>query len=150
MRTRKYPVNNVDEVRTRHVIKVVDALRHAVNAKISSLDPKNNLAIPVSGAYLRVYAVKQTRGRAYFRKNGKRVITIPVWTFARGEDYIAWYCAHELAHHYAHYYDAVAGNHGPGFMKWLKLICPENAIHYELGYKPRNAAAAGISQPKIS
>lgn len=29
-------------------------------------------------------------------------------------------------------------------MEALKSVCPEDCIHYELGYKPRNAAAAGI------
>jgi hypothetical protein len=90
-----------------------------------------------------IYAVDQRRGRAYYKK---RMVTIPLWIFERprGEGYVIWYMAHELAH--IADYDAgnKNGNHGPGFMAQLKKLCPVQYQHFELNYKPRNAAAAGI------
>ena len=88
------------------------------------------------------YAVDQTRGRC---RHNTKTITIPCWAFATEQEapgYLLWYLAHECAH-------AIAGpfaKHGPLFMEALKRICPAHCIHYELGYKPRNAMAAGIRQ----
>ena len=87
----------------------------------------------------RIYAVNQTRGRCY--GGWKKVITIPVWAIKdKRPNYKTWYISHELAHAF----DNCQHNHGPEFMEWLKAICPTDCIHYELGYKPRNASAAGI------
>lgn len=61
----------------------------------------------------------------------------------REELYAQYIIAHELAHSYAGF-DV---HHGPQFMEWLKKLCPPEVIHYELGYKPRNAYAAGIRHP---
>lgn len=109
----------------------------------------------------RFYVVDQMRGRCYYRD---RVITIPLWLWDSAtitanlirhlnrmpirEDklnYRAWYLSHEMAHatNYIHHRDE-ADSHGPLFMNELKMICPLNAIHFELGYKPKNALAAGI------
>ena len=91
------------------------------------------------------YVVAQSRGRCYYHI---KTITVPVWAFSRNKTeagYLLWYLAHEIAH-------SIAGpfaKHGPAFMLTLKRICPAHCIHYELGYKPRNAAAAGIAQPMI-
>lgn len=92
-----------------------------------------------------VYAVNQRCGRAYFKK---RMITIPFHAINRpkGDGYTLYYLAHELAH----IADDDAGTrdrskpHGPSFMQQLKRLCPPEYWHWELGYKPRNAAAAGI------
>lgn len=87
------------------------------------------------------YAVDQDRGRCYY---GSRVITIPVWVITRrsiGER--IWYISHELAHSFAGW----RANHGSDFMEELKRICPPEFVHFELGYKPRNASAAGIRKP---
>lgn len=54
--------------------------------------------------------------------------------------YVEYMLAHEIAHAFAGH-DA---NHGPVFMGWLKRLCPEEYQHYEYGYKPRNARAAGL------
>lgn len=86
----------------------------------------------------RIYTVNQSRGRCY--GGWKKVITIPVWAIKREVGYKTWYIAHELAHAF----DECIHNHGPEFMEWLKAICPEDCIHFELTYKPRNAASAGI------
>lgn len=85
----------------------------------------------------RIYCVSQSRGRCYGRE---RVITIPLWATKRDRTFITWYISHELAHAY----DRCLHNHGPQFMEWLKQICPADSIQHELGYKPRNARAAGI------
>lgn len=86
----------------------------------------------------RFYVVNQTRGRCY--ADAKKVITIPTWVYRKSQKKIIWYISHELAHAY----DECKHSHGPEFMEWLKKICPSDCIHYELEYKPRNAASAGI------
>lgn len=90
----------------------------------------------------RIYAVNQDRGRCYYRA---KVITIPVWVIKIGGTELCWYFCHEMAHAY-NFMAGTCDNHGPNFMAWLIRICPENAIEHELGYKPRNAAAAGIGK----
>ena len=87
----------------------------------------------------KIHPVAQTRGRCYFNA---KLITIPTWAIDRSIEYKSWYIAHELAHAY----DKCKHMHGPEFMEWLKIICPKEFIHYELGYKPRNASAAGIGK----
>lgn len=90
----------------------------------------------------KIYAVAQDRGRCYYRS---KVITIPVWVINIGGTKLCWYFSHEMAHAY-NFRAGTCDHHGPNFMEWLKKICPENAIHHELGYKPRNATAAGIGK----
>lgn len=88
------------------------------------------------------YPVKQVRGCCYYRE---KVITIPAWAIEKETQklgYKTWYISHEISHAYAGYH----AHHGPDFMKKLIEICPPEFVHYELGYKPRNAAAAGIGQ----
>ena len=85
----------------------------------------------------RFYPVKQTRGRCYF---ASKVITIPTHAIERELGYLCYYVCHEMAH-------AIAGwkaKHGQEFMKVFMSICPKEWQKYELGYKPRNASAAGI------
>lgn len=87
-----------------------------------------------------IHITDTRRGRCAY---ATRSITVPKWAMERSEDYTLWYLSHEMAH-------AVAGSHaghGPDFMAALKAICPAHCIHYELGYKPRNAVAAGITMP---
>jgi predicted metal-dependent hydrolase len=83
------------------------------------------------------FAVRQSRGYCH---SGHKIITIPIFAIDRSVEYKAWYISHEMAHAY----DNCVHNHGPEFMEWLKKICPKESIHFELGYKPRNAAKAGI------
>lgn len=85
------------------------------------------------------WVVDQRRGRCYY---GKKQITIPLWATKRSKDYLTWYIAHEMSHAYAGH----LADHGPKFMEQLKRICPNDCIKHELGYKPRNAASAGITQ----
>lgn len=92
----------------------------------------------------RFYGVRQTRGFCYY---AARVITIPAWVIEKEPtDYKEWYIAHEMAHAYNEF-NGTEDNHGPNFMYFLKTICPPDCVHYELGYKPRNAASAGIRLP---
>ncbi len=102
-----------------------------------------------------IYAVDQRRGRY---KSHKRWITIPKWALVagKGPGYDFYYIAHELAHAIVDqmtskltyggmmYMDLTP--HGSEFMKAFKKVCPEKYWHYELGYKPRNARMAGISE----
>jgi hypothetical protein len=84
------------------------------------------------------YAVNQRRGMCYY---DSKVITIPVWVFAKATSMIVWYISHEMAHAFN---DRRNQSHGIEFMRWLQLICPSDCIHHELSYKPRLACAAGI------
>jgi hypothetical protein len=84
----------------------------------------------------RVYCVDAARGYCHDSK----VITIPIWAIDRDLSTKIWYICHEMSH-------AIVGawhHHDQTFMKKLIEICPKEAIHHELGYKPRNARAAGI------
>ena len=84
------------------------------------------------------YAVSQRCGRCYY---SQRVITIPKWAIiSPKQGYKIYYIAHELAHAY----DDKRSGHGDPFMQRLIEICPPEWLHYELGYKPRNAARNGI------
>ena len=96
-----------------------------------------------------INAVRANRGFAHYRA---RRITVPSWAFSKfpmdadcNIRYLTWYLAHELAH-IANWdeFNTLADSHGPNFMRHLKRICPENCVEFELDYKPRNAAAAGI------
>lgn len=100
----------------------------------------------IQDAGWKFFVVNQTRGRCYFRR---KVITIPAWVVStKGVDYKEWYITHEMAHAYQWLDDKYCDSHGPKFMTMLMSLCPPESVHYELGYKPRNAAAAGITKPE--
>ena len=105
-------------------------------------------------------------GRTNYRN---RTCTVPVWAFnadnkaANGDtEYWLYYLSHEIAHaiRFENYCDrhgrrnALRGygwrgnDHGANFMAIFKQVCPTHLQHHELGYKPRNAAAAGIRGKK--
>lgn len=93
-----------------------------------------------------LYGTTQGCGRCYYNS---RVITYPSWILDKSIDFREWYLAHEMAHAY-NWINGTEDNHGPVFMYFLKVICPAYAVYHELGYKPRNAAAAGIGRlPKV-
>jgi len=86
----------------------------------------------------RFYPVNQKRGRCYYND---AVITIPMWVIRSPlEGKKIWYISHEIAHVYT-----PRDNHGSKFMARLREICPKEFQHWEIGYKPRNAIAAGIT-----
>lgn len=92
-----------------------------------------------------IFTVNQSRGRCYYNT---RIITIPAWAMDKEQTnpgYVTWYTAHEMSHCYE-----PKDGHGDRFMGKLIEICPENCIHYELGYKPRNAARNGIGQINLA
>lgn len=90
----------------------------------------------------RFWIVNGVRGYCYYNR---KEITIPLWAYNKSAEYYTWYFCHEMAHALS----PANANHGPEFMATLIRICPENAIKYELGYKPRNAASAGIGEVKF-
>ena len=128
------------------MIKTIKKINYAKTAELLMMEFPSDLSYHLQNLIehfkYEIFVVDQQRGRCYF---SEKVITIPVWAFKHGKEYLDWYLSHELAHAYA----GPFAKHGPLFMKKLKEICPANAIHLELGYKPRNAAAAGISAPII-
>lgn len=87
------------------------------------------------------YVVDQNRGRCYYNH---KIITIPSWAIHKSVEYKTWYICHEMAHTFTK-----GDSHGQKFMAKLIEICPENCVHFELEYKPRNAIAAGITSPLI-
>jgi len=93
-----------------------------------------------------IYPVDQKNGRAYYNNN---TVTVPKWAFElRRKGFTKHYAAHELAHMLAHHkYGKQGWNHGKRFYECLKILSPDT-LHYELDYKPKNAAAAGIKKPK--
>lgn len=102
---------------------------------------------PATPKGVTIYAVNQRCGRAYY---GKRMITVPTWAMTRGKGpgFDLYYLAHELAHVLD--FDSMTYNrrapHGPSFMAHFKRLCPVEFQHFEIGYKPRRAAAAGITR----
>jgi hypothetical protein len=105
------------------------------------------IAREIIAADWKIYVVDQSRGYCSYTA---KIITVPTWAVApqkqhfykhKGKplQYKQWYIAHELAHAYT-----ASAHHGPIFMQRLIDTCPEDSIHFELGYKPRNARAAGI------
>ena len=84
-----------------------------------------------------IYVVKQVRGHCWY---GSHIITVPLWAFERSEAYVIYYLCHEMAHAFAGYEAA----HGPAFMAMLKRICPAGYLHFETGYKLKEAVEAGI------
>jgi len=95
-------------------------------------------------------------GRGYCHTNTK-LITIPAFAFdvtlleawleKRGfapslaVRYLDYYVCHEAAHAIANTH-----THSANFMRALLKICPPEIVQLELGYKPRNASAAGIKK----
>lgn len=86
------------------------------------------------------FVVDQDRGRCYY---DRKWITIPKWALhceTTKPGHWVWYVAHEISHACV----GIGHKHGQVFMHCLKRICPPEFLHYELGYKPRNASVAGI------
>ena len=101
----------------------------------------------------RFYIVHSARrGRAHSKNKD---ITIPAWAVSKSkgnEGFYHWYVAHECAHAVNFEVDNGARlriQHGPMFMYRLMQICPRQYQHYELEYKPQNAAAAGIRKEDV-
>lgn len=85
----------------------------------------------------RFYVVDSKRGKCSTRH---KVITVPAWAYRKGQGYVIYYLAHEMAHAY----DENKNNHKDAFMRWFKAICPIEFWHHELGYKPQAAKRNGI------
>lgn len=131
------------EVTTRKSHRFDESFTNYIKATILPIIQANCADLP---SYVVIQGVNQTRGRASWSYNNmKRRITIPTWIKAKELTYQVWYVSHELAH-FANYdeFGKNQDSHGPNFMRHLKRICPANAVHHELGYKPRNASQAGI------
>lgn len=132
-----------DGLSTRPMFKPDSIMReHTISMFRNVPDSIKEYARTLRNDGWRFYVVNQSRGRCYGRD---KVITIPIWIWGaqQNQSFRNWYFAHEIAHAY----DKCVHEHGPEFMEWLKKICPKEDIHHELGYKPRNAAAAGITDP---
>ena len=93
-----------------------------------------------------IFCVNQKRGKCI---PSIKTITIPFWTFCQGDPaYWIYYLAHELAHAIT-FIDNANDIHGPIFMSNFKRLCPVELQHYEYGYKPRNAARAGVARKEM-
>ena len=133
--------------------KVIESLSRKARAKAIELIGEELYLEYFGNNGYTVYAVDQRRGGV---KRSAKTCTIPRWCVERPEtaagitkielsnnsllkDYWIYYLAHEIAHVLS---DDMS--HGAVFMKKFIEICPEHLQFFELGYKPRNAKAAGI------
>lgn len=122
---------NISELHTAHLIQLILSEPNLM---------KVYLELKAKGWIIQ--AVNQQRGRCYYKD---KTITVPVWALeSTRKGYDIYYIAHEFAHT-----QAIGHEHDSVFMEQFKLICPAEFHHHELGYKPRNAASAGISQKEI-
>jgi len=108
----------------------------AFTERVRGIIKDNNIEYPKGYT---IYGTDTCRGYCYFQK---KIITIPIWTASKGEACILYTICHEIAHAFCDHDTDI--NHGPEFMEWFMLLCPDHLWHYELDYKPRLAAAAGI------
>ena len=116
--------------------------RELQNKYVPKLCAEARAALTGNGRSWIVLGVNQKRGRCY---HAARTVTVPVWSRDNGmPGYATWYFCHEIAHAMTpgHSHDGV-------FMEALKRICPPEFVHYELGYQPRMACAAGIRLPDV-
>lgn len=82
-----------------------------------------------------------------------KMIIIPMYVIdpshqyfrAQKVGYKTYYIAHEMAHAFA----GCRNQHNQVFMEELKRLCPQEFLHWELEYKPRNATTAGITAPTL-
>ena len=105
--------------------------------RIRALAAKHNMDIP-EGFVL--FGCNRVRGRC----DDAGRVTIPLWLDDGPEGELLWYIAHEVAHAYT-YIESGSWHHNATFMENMMILCPEEHWHYELGYKPRAAGAAGIT-----
>ncbi len=104
---------------------------------------------------------KQRRGYGGWSWVGnvrRHYVTIPLWTLenpknarsqknmtdAEAERYFEYYVLHELAHVLQHLDNPNDSGHSELFYSHFTRICPEEIQHFESGYKPRLAKAAGV------
>jgi len=125
-------------VKFRRPVRVDDArtasLRKLLKAK--SIQVPNGFSI---------WSTDTKRGRCSYRSG---TLTVPIWVLDKGMDYTLWYACHEISHVLA---PATRGDqHGAKFMAALISICPKDSLHFELNYKPRLAAAAGITKKEAN
>lgn len=126
------------------VRKIVKKLQPRLNQVVSSLIESATLpkATKKRLKSVHIFPVDQDGGRAYYLNN---TVTIPKWAFEyRRKNFLKHYAAHELAHilAYEKYGNGIAP-HGSEFYSCLKKLTTDT-LHFELDYKPKNAAAAGI------
>lgn len=111
----------------------------AFTKRLHDLVEEYNMEIP-EGFVL--FGTRTNRGRCH--PNG--TITVPTWTERRGLGKTLQYLAHELAHGWVHNAGGCIRYHNKSFMEYMMILCPEEHWHYELDYKPRAAAGAGINK----
>lgn len=120
----------IDQEATEHLIRDVMPLLNPVAATVAAS----------------IYATHCRKGRANYRTG---LVRVPVWVFRDrihfcgkewidgGDQFAAYYLAHELAH-----IKARTDSHSPAFMAAFIELCPEHLRHYETIYK----AARGIKR----
>ena len=99
----------------------------------------------------KIYVTNTVRGRCSYKNQN---ITIPMFAIKdTREGFTLYYICHEIAHEMTYTAgfrkrQSSEGPHGATFQSAFRSICPKKYQHFELGYKPRLAVAAGIRKPK--
>lgn len=129
--SRAFVPNKIDNSRTLKFGNN-DRLHPRIQAKVDELHSKG----------WRFFVADHTSSWA---QRTTKVIVICLSHWHSDHDYYNYVVAHECAHAQNWEDGLVNENHGPKFMAALIQICPDEWLHYEIGYKPRNATAAGIT-----
>jgi hypothetical protein len=114
--------------------KVMSRLQSEIDAAVEMLN--------VGGKKIKGFVTNTHCGRAY---RIQMSISVPLWAYNQGTDYFLYYTAHEISHLYS-----PERGHNYLFYRRFMKICPKEFQHFELGYKKRNAAQAGITQKEAT
>jgi len=123
-------------------------ITHVLNEIIfPNLDNDWKLFFKETKSYIKYYVVDQVQGFSRFdEETFETHFSVPNWAFRNGEEYFAYYVAHELTHAFANclYRPKRIQPHGEIFYNIFKAICPIYLQPYEHLYKPRNAKKYGV------
>ena len=125
-------------VKFRRPVRVDETLTVVLRARLRT----RGVSIPEGW---QLFVTDTKRGRTSYKS---KTVTVPTWAMETdpdgkpNEEYQIYYACHEIAHVYTP--NRKGDVHGSDFMRNFIRVCPEEFLHYELGYKPRLAAAAGI------
>lgn len=132
----------------RKPVRIDSFMTNALNRALK----ERGIAVP---AGITLYVTNTKCGRFCDRN---RNITIPTWALdlapkdasvhKNDAEYAIYYACHEIAHALSEKSRVHGVMHSPKFYVAFKTICPAHLQHFETGYKPQLASAAGIRSNK--